>query len=64
MSSNLKEDTTRLEEAEGIGAVLRKGYEDHNKIEKSYEEEDSKKKKEKAKKEEEDDEDEEDESEK
>jgi len=45
MSSNLKEDTTRLEEAEGIGAVLRKGYEDHNKIEKSYEEEDSKKKK-------------------
>ena len=60
MSSDLKEDENRLKEVEGIGAVLRKGYEDHNAMEKKFDDIDSKQKKGKEDKDDEDSEDEED----
>ena len=54
MSSDLKEDENRLKEVEGIGAALRKGYEDHNAMEKKFDDKENKHKKGKEDKDDED----------
>lgn len=42
MSSNVKELENREKEYKGIGEVLRKGYEEHNAIEKKFDDVESK----------------------
>jgi len=54
VSSDLKEDENRLKEVEGIGAALRKGYEDHNAMEKKFDDKENKHKKGKEDKDDED----------